>query len=193
MGNRGATDARELPIPAHGAARWSPSKGELLNEAMKLLASQPNAIFIGQGVASDGIATFADFDGIPMEQRIEFPIAEELNVGYATGLAMMGYLPIVCIPRMDFLLRAADQIINHLEKIEEMSRGQWSPKIIIRTRVGSRRPLDPGPQHSQDHSAAFRRMLTNVNVWDIRDVDNIVPTYAHALHSKRSVIFVEAF
>ena len=193
MGNRGATDSRELPIPAHGAPRRPTSKGELLNEAMKLLASQPNAIFIGQGVASDGIATFADFDGIPMEQRIEFPVAEELNVGYATGLAMMGYLPIVCIPRMDFLLRAADQIINHLDKIEQMSIGQWSPKIIIRTRVGSRRPLDPGPQHSQDHSAAFRRMLTNVNVWDIRDVDNIVPTYARTLHSKRSVIVVEAF
>jgi pyruvate dehydrogenase E1 component beta subunit len=162
-----------------------------LNQAMLMLAAQPRSLFIGQGVAADGVATYADFEGVPMEQRIEFPIAEELNVGYAIGLAMMGYLPVVCIPRVDFLLRAADAIINHLDKIEQMSVGQWNPKVIIRTRVGSKTPLDAGPQHTQRHTEAFRHMLTNVNVWEILRPSEILPTYECVTLGTKSSIIVE--
>lgn len=167
------------------------TKQKCLNDAMKLLAAQPRSLFIGQGVASDGIATFADFEGVPMSQRIEYPVAEELQLGHGIGLALMGYLPVLVYPRCDFLLRAADQLVNHLDKIEAMSFGQWVPKVIIRTRVGSTHPLNPGPQHSQNHAAAFRRMLTNINVWEIVREHEILTTYTRAIQSKRSSLIVE--
>ncbi len=150
------------------------------------------ALFIGQGVAYDGVSMYADLEGVPAEQRIEFPVAEELNIGFATGLAMMGYLPVVVLPRMDFLLRAMDQLVNHLDKIPVMSRGQWQPKVIIRTRVGSRTPLDAGPQHTQRHTEALRLMLTNVSVFEIESADDI-SIYWAVIELPRSSIVVEAF
>lgn len=157
---------------------------------MKMLGDA-GAIFVGQGVAADGVATFDSLSEVPMSQRIEFPVAEELNLGFATGLAMMGHLPVVVLPRIDFLMRAMDQLVNHLDKIEEMSRGQWVPKVIIRTRIGSRTPLDPGPQHSQNPVRGLRAMLKTVVVEEICSEESILPVYQFALEYPRSVIVVE--
>lgn len=159
---------------------------------MRMLAAQPGAYFIGQGVAADGVATFDSLDGVPMEQRLELPVVEELQMGMGIGLALQGFLPVLIYPRIDFLLRAADQLVNHLDKLEEMSRGQFKPKVIIRTRVGSRAPLDPGPQHRQNHTEAFRHMLTTVQVWEIEYPSDIMPAYEGALSRARSSLVIEA-
>ncbi len=163
-----------------------------LNQAMRMLAAQPNAIFLGQGVRFDGVSMYADLDGIPDEQRIEFPVAEELQLGASTGLAIAGFLPISIFPRMDFLLRAMDQLVNHLDKLEQMSQGQFKPKVIIRTRHGPTKPLNAGPQHTQDHTKAFRSMLPNVNVVKIETASGILPTYERALAAPYSTLVVEA-
>ena len=94
-------------------------------------------------------------------------------------------------PRMDFLLRAADQLVNHLDKIEEMSCWQWKPKVIIRTRVGGRKPLDAGPQHTQDHCIALRRLTKNVALLRVSGSRDIVNTYRDVLKATCSVIVVE--
>lgn len=169
---------------------------------MRMLAAQPGAIFIGQGVAADGVATFDHLEGVPFSQRIETPVVEELQVGMGIGMSLLGFLPILIYPRMDFLLRAMDQLVNHLDKLELMSDGQFRPKVIIRTRVGSRTPLDPGPQHSQDHITAFRWLLshkltpdieaTYVNVERIGWHGEIVETYRRVIASPKSSIVVEA-
>jgi pyruvate/2-oxoglutarate/acetoin dehydrogenase E1 component len=163
----------------------------LRRQAMKMLADA-GAIFIGQGVAADGVATFQDFQDVPDSQKIEFPVAEELNVGAATGMSLAGLLPVVSLPRMDFLLRAMDQLVNHLDKLEEMSVGQFKPKVIIRVRVGARTPLDAGPQHTNDYTWAFGQMLTNVTVWRLDRSDEILMMYRAALESARSTLIVEA-
>lgn len=168
------------------------STRQLLNDAMLMIAENPATLFIGQNVAVDGSAMFHDFDGIPMSQRIEFPVAEELQLGASIGLALQGFLPVCVFPRMDFMLRAMDQLINHLDKLKAMSCGQFDPKIIIRTRVGSRTPLDAGPQHTQDHTQIFRAMLTNIDVYKIVSDETIIPAYTMALKSPRSVIVVES-
>jgi pyruvate/2-oxoglutarate/acetoin dehydrogenase E1 component len=93
---------------------------------------------------------------------------------------------------MDFMLRALDQLVNHLDKLERMSRGQWKPKVIIRTRVGSKTPLDAGPQHTQDHSYTFATMLTNVVVAKINYANEIEGAYCLALERDRSTLIVEA-
>ena len=164
----------------------------ILNQAMLLLASQPKAIFVGQGVASDGVATYDDLDGVPMDQRIEFPVAEELQVGFGIGLSLQGFLPILVFPRCDFLLRAMDQIVNHLDKLERMSRGQFKPKVIIRTRVGGKTPLDAGPQHTQDLTLALRDMLQDTMVSKISKESDIMATYEQAIARNYSTIVVEA-
>ncbi len=182
--------AFRIPFGGHPGNRIEPTP---FNPAMRLLASQPRCLFIGQGVGvgGDGVSMWEDFDGIPMGQRQEWPVAEELQLGYGTGLAMMGYLPILQYPRIDFMLRAMDQLVNHLDKMEEMTRGQWKPKVIIRTRVGSKKPLNAGPQHTNDYTAAFRLMLKNVDVHYAVPPDYIMAPYQCAIESQRSTIIVE--
>ncbi len=168
----------------------SPSD-KTINEAMLLLAKEHNAIFVGQGVAYDGVATYHHLDGVPMSQRVEFPAAEELQLGYCTGLAMQGFLPIAVFPRIDFLLRALDQLVNHLDKLPLMSCGQWKPKVIIRTRVGQKTPLDAGPQHTNEYSYAFKAMLTTVGLLKINHPDEILPAYRMAIDRQGSTLIVE--
>ena len=110
----------------------------LLNQAMLMLAAQPKALFLGQNVAYDGNVMFKHLEGVPMEQRLELPVCEELQMGMSTGLALQGILPISIYPRFDFLILALNQLVNHLDKLAYMSRGDYQPKVIIRTKVGSK-------------------------------------------------------
>lgn len=160
---------------------------------MKALADA-GCLFVGQGVAADGIAWHADFAGVPAGQKVEFPIAEELNVGAAIGLSLTGHLVCVCIPRFDFLLRAADQLVNHLDKLEVMSAGQYRPRVIVRTQVGKRTPLDAGPQHTNNHAAAFRLMLRAVRVVEVAEPMAALAVYRDLAAGRgSSVIVVENF
>ena len=160
-----------------------------LNKAMRLCAKHPKALFVGQAVAYDGQAAFKTFAGVPMKQRIEMPVFEDTQLGFCTGLALEGYLPICFYPRFDFLIMAANQLLNHLDKLPLM--GPFRPKVIIRTAVGRTRPLDPGPQHTQDYSFPLRQMLKTVNVHTLSKAELIVPAYKLALTSERSTILVE--
>jgi pyruvate/2-oxoglutarate/acetoin dehydrogenase E1 component len=166
---------------------------QLLNAAMLEIAAVPGSLFIGQNVRYDGAATYKALEGIPDDQRVEFPVAEEMQCGYCVGLSLLGFLPVCIYPRMNFMWRAVDQLVSHLDKMELMSRGQFVPKIIIRTRVGATKPLNAGPQHVGNFSDAFRLMLTNVDVCEIFDAKDISRTYRMVLESKRSTIVVEAW
>ena len=165
---------------------------DTLMQAMSMLAERPNALFIGQNLVYDnGTPTYATVRHIRAEQKIEMPVTEELQVGCCIGLSLQGFLPICIIERFDFMLRAADQIVNHLDKLSMMTVGRFSPKVIIRTRVGSKTPLNAGPQHTQDYTEAFRSMLTSVRVAEIFEPDGILPVYQRAMDSDRSTLIVE--
>ena len=126
-------------------------------EEMSKLGRLKNSIFLGQQVGvTDFYGTLAN---VPISKRIELPVAEEMQLGMSIGMALEGYLPVSIFQRMDFLPRACDQIVNHLDKIERLSHGVYNPKVIIRTTVGSRRALDCGLQHCQDLTEGFRKMV----------------------------------
>jgi pyruvate/2-oxoglutarate/acetoin dehydrogenase E1 component len=162
---------------------------EALTEAMTMLARHPKTLFVGQNVVYGGQAMCPTFANIPMDRRIEFPVAEQMQMGFCTGLSLEGYIPICVYPRMDFLLLALDQLVNHLDKIAQLSG--FRPKVIIRTAVGSTKPLHPGPQHCQNHVAAFRKMLTTIPVIELDGPSSIVPLYRNALEMPGPVIMVE--
>jgi pyruvate/2-oxoglutarate/acetoin dehydrogenase E1 component len=160
-----------------------------LTEAMAMLAQHPKTIFLGQAVRYDGQRAHATFKDVPMEKRIEMPVCEDFQMGFSTGLALEGYIPISFYPRWDFLILAANQLINHLDKIPLL--GGFRPKVIVRTAVGARAPLDPGPQHTGDYGEAFSLMLKSIPVWDLRDEKHVMDGYQKALDTQGSVILVE--
>ena len=117
---------------------------------MNYLAKKKDTIFLGQSVKYSGNAIFNTLVGVPDKKKIETPVFEDVQMGISTGLAIAGFVPISCYPRFDFLILAMNQMVNHLDKIRLMSRGEMRPKVIIRTSIGSKKPLDGGPQHTQD-------------------------------------------
>jgi pyruvate/2-oxoglutarate/acetoin dehydrogenase E1 component len=162
---------------------------EQVTKAMGWLAQHPKTIFVGQAVRYDGQRLHATLRDVPMDKRIEMPVCEDFQMGFCTGLALEGYVPVSIYPRWDFLILAANQLVNHLDKIPLM--GGFKPKVIIRTAVGSKKPLDPGHQHTQDHSEAFAKMLQMVSILQINNAEEVAGKYSIAMNLNRSVIVVE--
>jgi pyruvate/2-oxoglutarate/acetoin dehydrogenase E1 component len=133
---------------------------ESLAAAMTELARDPLVRFIGYGVKVGAIAG-KGFGGVNPAQLVETPVAENLMVGMAIGMSLAGLRPVVYIERMDFILNALDAIVNHLDKIGQMSHGEFKPAIILRVVVGNKtKPLYTGATHVQDFTGALREMVT---------------------------------
>ena len=118
--------------------------------------AKKNTIFIGYNISfgSKAYGTLAD---VPKSKKIETPVAENLMIGLAMGMALEGYRPVVFFERHDFILNALDSIVNSLDKFELLT-GRKLP-IIIRATVGAKKPLHPGPQHVQDFTSAFKKLI----------------------------------
>lgn len=160
---------------------------EELIQAMKICSEYSNAIFLGQ----EACYFYGTMQEIPCNKIIEMPIMEDAQMGMSIGLSLAGYLPISMYTRMDFLILTMNQLVNHLDKIEEMSHGEFKPKVIIRTVVGGGKPIRWGVQHTQDFSSLFQNCLHNVDVVVLKSASDIVPAYREALSSKRSTMLIE--
>jgi len=162
---------------------------DALREAMSLCAAQPRSIITGQAVACAGTAMRGTLDHIPLDKLLEFPVAEEMQMGHAIGVSLAGGLPITCYPRQNFLLLAINQLCNHLDKIPLYS--DYRPRVIIRTAVAHDKPMDPGAQHLGDYSLALRSMCSTVHVECLMGAEQIVPAYQRAIDRKGSSLLIE--
>lgn len=157
--------------------------------AMSLLAEQRNSIFMGQALRVPGTAMFRTMRDVAMEKIIELPVTEDMQLGIAIGMSLEGHLPICCYPRINFLLLAMNQLVNHLEKIPQYS--DFRPKVIIRTSIGNDKPMNPGPQHLGDYTKQIDAMLDTIEVVKIRGAGDILPQYKMAIARSCSTILVE--
>ena len=114
-----------------------------------------------------------------------------MQAGFALGLALEGYLPISLYPRMNFIILAMNQIINHLDKWEAMSCGMSKPKVIMKAVAGSQYPLDPGHQHRANYTQAFKSMVTNIDVVELLYPEQVFPAYQKALDTNKSTLIIE--
>lgn len=161
-----------------------------LTEAMTELAQLPSSVFLGQAIAYKGTGMTPSFAAVPRDKLIEMPVAEDLQLGVATGLAIQGYLPISVYPRINFLLLAMSQLVLHLDALPIYGNG-YRPRVIIRTAVASHLPLDPGIQHLGDYTQVFRQMLRATEVIALTDAADILPAYRRATTVPYSTILVE--
>ncbi len=164
-----------------------------LTRAMELLTKDERVIFLGQNIVYPGSIMSSSLQEVPNSKKVELPLIEDMQMGMSIGLSLEGYIPVSIYPRMDFLVIATNQLVNHLDKIEEMSCGRFKPKVIIRTAIGSTNPLYPGIQHCSDYTEAFKCMLKNVEVIKLTESKEIVPAYNHALERRdgRSTLLIE--
>ena len=55
---------------------------------------------------------------LPKDKMIEVPVMEETQMGMSLGIAMTGKTVVTFYPRWDFILLAANQLINHIDKFK---------------------------------------------------------------------------
>lgn len=167
-------------------------KQELIR-SMEFLASKKDTLFLGQSVSYSGNAIFNTLSTVSSKKKIELPVFEEVQMGLCTGLAMNGFVPINCYPRFDFLILAMNQLVNHLDKMRTMSDSSFKPRVIIRTSIGSKIPLDGGVQHTQNYTNIFKNILTEVEVVFLDNVKDIFPSFKKAYERKdaKSTLLIE--
>jgi pyruvate dehydrogenase E1 component beta subunit len=162
---------------------------EALKFSMNSLAEVDKTLFIGYNTRfGRANGTLVD---VPESQLIETPVAENLMMGMAIGLSLRGYNPVVYFERFDFILNAMDSIVNHLDKINELSNGQYHPKVIIRCVIGGKKnPLFTTPTHTQDFTKSISQMV-NFPVVKLEDFTDVIHWYHQAKYSKESMMLVE--
>tara|TARA_A100001011_G_C14220995_1_gene804339 strand:+ start:56 stop:619 length:564 start_codon:yes stop_codon:yes gene_type:complete len=167
-------------------------KNELI-KSMKYLSRDKRVIFIGQSVSFSGNAIYNTLKDVPKSKKLELPVFEEVQMGISIGLALEGYVPVSCYPRFDFLILAMNQLVNHLDKIRKMSFNEFKPRVIIRTSIGSKVPLDGGVQHTQNYAKIFKDVLTEVDVVMLDNPKKIFGEFKNALFkkSKKSTLIIE--
>ncbi len=158
-----------------------------------MLSKHKRTIFIGQSVKYSGNSIYNTLVKVPNSKKIEMPVFEDVQMGLSIGMALDGNIPISCFPRFDFLILACNQLLNHLDKIQKMSKKQFKPKVIIRTSIGSKKPLDGGPQHTQDYTKIFKSVLSEVETVYLDDANKIYSQFKHMINPKvkKSFLVIE--
>ena len=166
---------------------------EELKRSMEYLGNKRNTIFIGQAVEVPGTAMSNTLKNVKKDKLVELPVAEEMQMGMTLGLAMDKNVPISIFPRWNFLLYGINQLVNHIDKFKIMAGSDIVPKLIIRTGIGSERPLHPQHQHIGDFSNSNKKMCTSIEVIKHKSSKDIFPAYKKAYERKdgKNTIIVE--
>ncbi|MDO8517078.1 MAG: hypothetical protein Q7S33_03040 [Nanoarchaeota archaeon] len=162
---------------------------DAVKNAMDMLALDERVRFIGYNTKY-GSRAYKTLRDVPYEKCLETPLAENLMSGLAIGMSLEGYKPILLFERHDFILNALDSIVNHMDKIEIMSNGEFKVPVIVRAIVGGKKPLDPGIQHTQDYTKAIKEMVS-FPIIDLKRVEDIIPSYEKALEMNGPIMIVE--
>ncbi len=113
------------------------------------LQADSRVLLLGEDIGAAG-GSFKTTEGLIDEfgqQRvIDTPISENGFVGAALGMAVTGMRPVVEIMFSDFLLSAADALINEVAKFRFMSGGQADVPLTVRAIGGATARF--GTQHS---------------------------------------------
>ena len=160
------------------APQYTPYKNAL-TEAMKNLGQHEHSIFIGQQILWPGNPMSTTLGDVPKNKMVEVPVMEESQMGMSLGLAMAGRFVITFYPRWDFLICAANQLVNHVDKLGLM--GNWNVNIIIRVGKGSSNPLDPGHQHKGNYFNEFKSMCPNIEFHDCKYWQDVELAYEYAI------------
>ena len=87
------------------------------------------------------------------DRVFDTPLTEQGIVGFAIGMAQMGYKPICEIQFADYIFPAYDQIVNEMAKMRYRTAGQYTCSLVLRAPCGG--GIHGGEYHSQSPEAQF--------------------------------------
>jgi pyruvate/2-oxoglutarate/acetoin dehydrogenase E1 component len=168
--------------------QYSDAINEALIQSMKL---DKKVVIMGLGV-DDPKRIFGSTKNLieifGNKRVFDMPTSENAITGFAIGMSLGKYKPVICHQRVEFALLSMDQIINQAAKWFYMNDGQMSVPIVIRLIIG--RGWGQGPQHSQSLETLFA---------NIPGLKVVCPSSAHdakgmlisSINDKNPIIFFE--
>jgi len=130
---------------------------QALNQALaQEMARDPRVVVLGEDVGRDG-GVFRVTEGLIDrygERRVfDTPLAESGIIGISVGMAALGLKPVAEIQFMGFIYPAFNQILSHVARLRNRTRGRFTAPLVIRTPYGAGvRALE---HHSESTEAFF--------------------------------------
>jgi 2-oxoisovalerate dehydrogenase E1 component beta subunit len=153
--------AAAAPVASGGGTVTGPGTepvtmaGALNTALADALASDPRVLVFGEDVGTLG-GVFRVTDGLAArfgdDRVFDTPLAESGIVGTAIGMAMNGLVPVVEMQFDAFAYPAFEQIVSHLAKLRNRTRGRVSLPVVVRVPYGGG---IGGVEHHCDASEAY--------------------------------------
>ena len=163
-----------------------------LNDALDIkLTDDKSVVIYGEDTGFEG-GVFRVTEGLQKKHGVErvfdSPLAESGIVGTAIGMAAAGLRPIIEIQFCGFIYPAFNQIISHIARIHNRSRGRYKMPIVIRL------PYGGGINALEHHSESMEALFAHIPGLKV-----VVPSTPHdakgllisAIESDDPVLFLE--
>ncbi|XVV16322.1 alpha-ketoacid dehydrogenase subunit beta [Actinoplanes sp. CA-131856] len=168
------------------------SMGQALNRALRdAMAADPTVVVFGEDVGPLG-GVFRITDGLTAEfgedRCFDTPLAESGIVGVAVGMAMNGMRPVVEMQFDAFAYPAFEQIVSHVAKMRNRTRGKVSLPMVIRVPYAGG---IGGVEHHCDSSEAYYAHTPGLHVVAPATPSDAYDLLREAIASPDPVVFLE--
>jgi pyruvate dehydrogenase E1 component beta subunit len=168
------------------------SMAAALNLALaNAIESDPEVVVFGEDVGALG-GVFRITDGLTArfgeDRCFDTPLAESGIVGTAVGMAMNGMRPVVELQFDAFALPAFEQIVSHVAKLGNRTRGAVRMPLVIRIPFGGG---IGGVEHHCDSSEAYYAHTPGLTVVSPSTPQDAYSMLRAAIASPDPVIFLE--
>lgn len=163
-----------------------------LNEALEqAMRKHDNVVILGEDVGVDG-GVFRVTDGLITKfgdkRVLDTPLAENGIIGASVGMSIAGLRPVAEIQFSGFIFPAMNQIVSHVARMRNRSRGRFNCAMVIRT------PHEGGVKALEHHAESMESMFLQAP--GIKVVIPSTPYYAKglmlaAIEDNDPVIFLE--
>ena len=163
-----------------------------INDALDIkLSEDKNVVVYGEDVGFEG-GVFRVTEGLQkkygVERVFDSPLAESGIVGTAVGMAVAGLRPVVEMQFCGFIYPAFNQIISHVSRMHNRSRGRHKVPMVIRL------PYGGGINALEHHSESMESMFAHIPGLKV-----VVPSTPHdakgllisAIESDDPILFLE--
>jgi 2-oxoisovalerate dehydrogenase E1 component beta subunit len=163
-----------------------------LNAALRdSMAEDDRVVVFGEDVGQLG-GVFRITDGLLADfgehRCFDTPLAEAGIVGFALGMAMSGLRPVVEMQFDAFAYPAFEQIVSHVAKLRNRTRGALSAPMVIRVPYAGG---IGGVEHHSDSSEAYYAHTPGLKVVTPATVDDAYSLLREAIADPDPVVFLE--
>jgi pyruvate dehydrogenase E1 component beta subunit len=177
--------------PVASAAQLVTMSGAINRALRDAMTANTEVVVFGEDVGTLG-GVFRVTDGIARDfgadRCFDTPLAEAGIVGFAVGMAMAGYRPVIELQFDAFAYPAFEQIASHVAKMRNRTSGRVNLPIVIRVPFGGG---IGGVEHHCDSSEAYYAHTAGLKVVTPATVADAYTLLREAINDPDPVVFME--